>query len=165
MVFLLSGAMHLFGDEKTAQELVSQGNALYLKGEFEKAIQLYRDALLHKVEDLTKAKIHYNLGNTYYRSGELEKALKEYREALRLNPTDKDAKFNLEVVLRALEGRQGVLRGGPSEIEKGSEKEALDEEVRLLLQRLEQADFSRDPKGIPQGPSGEEKPKETKKDW
>ena len=165
IIFLLSVVVHASGVEKTVQELVAQGNALYLKGDFQDAIKVYREAFLHHLEDPDKAKLHYNLGNSHYRLGELEKALKEYQEALRLNPDDNDAKFNLEVVMRALQGKRGVLKGGPSEIEKGAEQQALSEEIKLLLQRLEQSDFSRDPKGIPQPPSGEEKPKEYKKDW
>ncbi len=157
LLFLFLVTTPVFGDEKMLEELVSQGNAFYLKGEFQKAIAAYRDAFLHEMEDSTRAKIHYNLGNTHYRLGELEKSLKEYQEALRLDPGDKDAKHNLEVVLQALQG--------PSQVEGGAQEEALDEEMKLLLQQLEQAEWGRDPKGIPQPPSGEKPPKEYKKDW
>ena len=152
------------GEEKTSQELVSQGNALYLKGNFKEALDVYEQALLLQPEDMTKSKIHYNLGNTRYRLGELKEAFREYQEALRLNPNDKDAKFNLEVVLRALEGEKGALRRGPSEVQEGPKQDFLDEEVKLILQKIDEQE-SRDAKGIPTPPSGEKELKEYKKDW
>ena len=164
VVFLFIMGTTVFGEEKTSQELVSQGNALYLKGDFKEALDVYQQALLLQPEDITKSKIHYNLGNTYYRLGELKEAFREYQEALRLDPNDKEAKFNLEVVLRALEGQKGVLQGGPSEVQGGPKQDSLDEEVRLILQKIDEQE-SRDTKGIPTPPSDEKKPKEYKKDW
>ena len=163
-IFLLCFMGYASADEKSVPELVSQGNDLYLKGEFRKAIEVYQEVLLREVKDITKAKVHYNLGNAHYRLGELEKALKEYQEALRLNPSDNDSKFNLEVVLRALQGGRGVLKEKPSEVQRGPQQESLDEEVKLILQQLEKEEV-RDPKGTPVPPSGEEKPKTYKKDW
>ena len=163
-LFLFFFIGYASADEKNVPELVSQGNDLYLKGEFRKAMEVYREALLREVKDLTKAKIHYNLGNSHYRLGELEKALKEYQEALRLNPSDSDSKFNLEVVLRALQGGKGILKEKPSEVQRGPQQDPLDKEVRLILQQLEKEEV-RDPKGPPVPPSGEEKPKTYKKDW
>ena len=162
LFFFLAGRVS--AEEKIVRDLVTEGNAFYLKGEFRKAMEAYQEALLQEMEDVTKAKIHYNLGNSHYRLGEFEKALKEYQESLRLNPDDTDAKFNLEMALRALQGERGLLKEGPSEIQGGSKQEALDEEVRLILQRLEQTE-SRDPKGLPVPPSDEKKTKEYKKDW
>ena len=163
-VFLFFFIGYAKADEQSVPELVSQGNDFYLKGEFRKAIEVYQEALLPEMKDLTKAKIHYNLGNSHYRLGELEKALKEYQEALRLNPGDSDSKFNLEVVLRALQGGKGVLKEKPSEVQRGPQQESLDKEVRFILQQLEREEV-RDPKGLPVPPSGEEKPKIYKKDW
>ena len=114
--------------------------------------------------DPSKAKIHFNLGNTHYRLHEFEKALKEYREALRLNPDDKEAKFNFEVALQALQGKEGALKS-PVDVQGGSE-EKLQEQVTLILQQIQQSEFGRNPKGPPPPiPPQPEKSKEYKKDW
>lgn len=149
------------GENKVSQ-LVSKGNDLYLEGDFKKAQEAYQEALLLSVENTTKGKIHYNLGNTYYRLGELKKSLKEYEEALRLNPEDRDAKFNFEVVLRALQGEEKVLLKDPSRVEETPED--LSEEITFILQKLEQEEFN-DPQGIPMPPTPTEKIKDYKRDW
>ncbi|MBI4437286.1 MAG: tetratricopeptide repeat protein [Candidatus Omnitrophica bacterium] len=146
------------------EELVSQGNAFYTQNDFRKALEIYQEALL-QAEDLSKAKVHYNLGNTYYHLGQLENALREFKEALRLNPNDENSKYNLEVVLRALEGKRFVLRDLPADVTANSKQDTLDEEIRLILQSLEEAEF-RDPKGLPTPPPPPgEKTKPYKKDW
>lgn len=151
------------GEEKSVQELVSMGNDLYLKGDFKEALKVYQEALLLPSHDLTQSKIHYNLGNAYYRLGNLEKALWEYQEALRKNPEDRDTKFNLEIVLRALQGEKGILKGDPSEVEDAMQ-EGLDPEIKVLLQQLEKDEFQ-NPQGIPIPPSDEKSPKPYKRDW
>lgn len=41
--------------------------------------------------------LHYNLGNAYYRFKEIGKAILNYERALKHDPTDANARFNLEV--------------------------------------------------------------------
>jgi tetratricopeptide (TPR) repeat protein len=49
------------------------------------------------------AQAYYNIGNTHFRQGNLPGAVEAYQSALRLNPTDMDAKYNLELVLQLLQ--------------------------------------------------------------
>ena len=49
---------------------------------------------------------NYNLGNTYYEGQNFESAIDAYKESLRLNPDDKDAKYNLELALKQQEQQQ-----------------------------------------------------------
>lgn len=51
------------------------------------------------------AAVYYNLGNCYYRQKDLAHAVLNYRRALRLDPSDRDAAFNLELVQTKLEDR------------------------------------------------------------
>ena len=161
---LLLSRFALAGETTTVEELASQGNAFYTKGDFRRAFERYQEALL-EAEGPSKAKIHYNLGNTYYHLGQLENALKAFQEALRLNPNDENSKYNLEVVLKALEGKTFALRDIPAEVKTNPQQDTLDEEIRVLLQSLEEAEF-RDSKGLPTPPSPPgEKTKPYKKDW
>ena len=54
--------------------------------------------------------------------GRYEDARDAYREALRIEPTDRDAKFNLEIVQRILSGRpaQPGQQSGPGQGQAGS---------------------------------------------
>lgn len=45
-----------------------------------------------------QAKAAYNYGNALYRVGDFDGAIEAYKKALELNPNDKDAKYNLEVI-------------------------------------------------------------------
>lgn len=49
--------------------------------------------------------LYYNLGNCYYRTKELGKAVLNYQRALRLDPSDEDAAFNLQLVQSKLADR------------------------------------------------------------
>ncbi|MBI4368298.1 MAG: tetratricopeptide repeat protein [Candidatus Omnitrophica bacterium] len=74
------------------------GTTLYQLDQFQEAdTQLERSVANAKTKDL-KAEAWYNYGNTQYRLGQFDKAIQAYREALHLNPSDQDAKFNLELL-------------------------------------------------------------------
>jgi Ca-activated chloride channel family protein len=97
------------------------GNALHMQKNLEEALQSYHRAL-DAPDSLTRAKTFYNLGNTLVGSGRLQEAVAAYVNALRLDPEDADAKHNLELARRLLEGRQAQQRGRGREKEEGEEQ-------------------------------------------
>lgn len=77
---------------------VEKADEAYMRGtkaDYLEAIQLYKKAM---IEEGTSAALYYNLGNAYYRSDSLAKAILNYERALRLDPTDKDIRANLDFV-------------------------------------------------------------------
>ena len=58
-----------------------------------------------------RALVYYNLGNSFFREGDFGRAVDAYIEVLKLDPSDKDAKHNLELALDRL--RQQASSGGP----------------------------------------------------
>lgn len=52
------------------------------------------------------AKAYYNLGNALYRQQQFDQAVASYEKSLGLNPSDRDAKINLEMALEKLEEQQ-----------------------------------------------------------
>lgn len=91
--------------------LVEMADSAYSNDDFATAAQLYTEA----IDSLgTSSKLYYNLGNTYYRMGKPGQAVVAYERALRLDPTDKDARTNLEFVNSRLidrPGERGTLFG------------------------------------------------------
>lgn len=100
---------------------MNKGSALYKLNDFENAEKSYQSALA--IEDKkAKADLYYNIGNTYFKQGEaaaqsdpsqvqekLKKARDSYINCLDINPDDRDAKWNLEIVqhiLKQLENQQ-----------------------------------------------------------
>ena len=78
----------------------------YSKGDFGVA----RDALERVVElGFGSSKVYYNLGNAYYKLGqqseqafeygELGRAVLNYRRALRIDPSDADVRYNLDIAI------------------------------------------------------------------
>jgi Ca-activated chloride channel family protein len=82
------------------------GNVLYHTGKFEDALAELSRSTETFTEARLKAFAHYNRGNVYARMGEDSRAIEEYKKALLLNPSDEDAKFNLEFVRRNNPRRQ-----------------------------------------------------------
>ena len=93
---------------------INAGNALHMLGDFARALPDYAKAI-DISERGVRAIAQYDRGNTLFRLGRLEDARDAYREALRLDPNDRDAKFNLELVDRTIAARsasQTPLPGG-----------------------------------------------------
>ena len=134
VVLLLAGCT-----EPKATKLNRAGNAAYEAGDYQTALDRYREAqveepdqpafaynagnALHRLQQFDRAvpesqraaasgpdevrfRAYYAVGNHYFRQDRLREARDAYKNALKLNPSDLDAKFNLEVVQRLLDERQ-----------------------------------------------------------
>lgn len=69
------------------------GDSAYSQGKYNEAIRIYEVAL---AKEGNSVELHYNLGNAYFRNNMIGKAILNYERALRIDPTDEDAKANLE---------------------------------------------------------------------
>lgn len=82
------------------------GNVQYKQKKYMDAVNKY-SALTNSTNDkVEKANIYYNLGNSYLKAQKLDESIKSYKESLRLNPTDKETKFNLAYAQRLLVQQQ-----------------------------------------------------------
>ena len=94
------------------------GNAQYRLRHYEEAVKTYRSAMSGDAK--LRQWAYFNLGNAYVRAAEdatdrtdpLKKAVGAFEEAVRLDPGDRDAKWNLELALRRL-GETEEAAGGP----------------------------------------------------
>lgn len=71
--------------------LFTQANAQYAEGNYGEAAIGYEQILVES----PSAEVYYNLGNAYFKQGELAQSILAYERALRLDPSNKDAKYNL----------------------------------------------------------------------
>jgi len=81
------------------------GNVLFRKGEYDKAIEEYLRAQSKGGRSLSQSAV-FNRGNAQMMKGEVKEAVGSYIQALRLDPTDADAKRNLELALRLMKQQQ-----------------------------------------------------------
>ena len=77
------------------KSLADQANAAYQRDDFNSALSLYEQAAK---EDGTSSLLYYDMGNTHYRLGNMGKAVLCYERALLLDPSNDDARTNLEFV-------------------------------------------------------------------
>jgi tetratricopeptide (TPR) repeat protein len=86
----------------SAASLAVRADSAYSKEEYKSAIELYNQSI---ADEGVSSEIYYNLGNAYYRAGHLGKAIINYERALKLDPSNKDAKVNLDFVNRNIEDK------------------------------------------------------------
>ncbi len=100
----------LIAQEPEIVELrVNAGNALHQLGQHAEANEEYGYASREGSSGIA-AVAYYQTGNTLFRMGQLEEAREAYKDALRLDPGDRDAKFNIEVLGGLLRDMNAELR-------------------------------------------------------
>ncbi len=82
-------------DDLTPDELWAKGNNAYINGNFSKAVEFYTQI---EGRGLASLPLYYNLGNSYFKLGDTAKSLLYLHRAKKLNPSDADTKYNIEVV-------------------------------------------------------------------
>lgn len=82
--------------------LGQRADSAYNAENYREAIELYNRSI---AEEGRSGDIYYNLGNAYYRADKLGKAVVSYERALQLDPTNKDARTNLEFVRSRIQDR------------------------------------------------------------
>ena len=75
----------------------ADANQAYTEGRYADAATLYQ-AIIDDAPTITRAyaPVYYNLGNARFKQGELSQAILAYERCLRLRPTDKNARYNLQ---------------------------------------------------------------------
>ena len=79
--------------------LFADANAQYAEGNYAEAAATYEQILVSSSaseDPYSMAEVYYNLGNSYFKQGELAQSILAYERALRLKPSMKDAKHNLQ---------------------------------------------------------------------
>lgn len=89
---------------RAESQLITQADSAYNADDFRQAADMYLNVIQ---QEGPSAKLYYNLGNTYYRLGEMGNAVIAYERALRLDPSDKDARNNLDFVNARITDRPG----------------------------------------------------------
>ena len=76
---------------------LGRGSSSFKLGDFDSAKNAF-DESLRSSDNSIKSKALYNIGNILYKNDKSKEALAFYRKALELNPNDKEAKYNYELL-------------------------------------------------------------------
>ena len=80
----------------------NEANSLYKMKKYKEALKLYSEIKDKKLKEKTL----YNEGKCLAKIGKINEAIKKYEEALKINPNDKDAKYNLELLKKHKKKKQ-----------------------------------------------------------
>ena len=90
---LLALPLGMQAAESYPDSLWRSGVEAYTAGDWKQAADDWSDVA---ATGLSSKELYYNLGNAYFKSGETAKAILHYERALRMDPSDKDVRYNLE---------------------------------------------------------------------
>lgn len=93
ILFLLLAIVSMIAQAVTPSEMKTQADSAYARADYETAVKLYGEL----AEQNLTADVCYNLGCAYYRIDDIAHSVLWFERALKLNPSDKDVLFNLEL--------------------------------------------------------------------
>ena len=110
---------------------------LYHEGKYEEAVDRFTKASASD-EAALSAQAHYNLGNTYFRMGDYQNAIASYEESLKLEPTDMDAKYNLELARRMLKNQMQPQEDNQDQEQQQQQQQEQEQEQQQQQQENQQ---------------------------
>ena len=78
----------------------------YKAEDYQRAEKIYQQSQGNKYDKKSRSDNFHNLGNTRMKSENYEGAIEAYKEALRINPNDKETRYNLSEAKRKLKKKQ-----------------------------------------------------------
>lgn len=92
--------LSIFSLTASAVNLATQADSAYNREAYGDAIRLYNESI---AADGASSTVFYNLANAYYRDNQLGKAIIYYERALALDPSNSEARTNLDFVRTRIE--------------------------------------------------------------
>ncbi len=138
-----------------------QGNALHALGRHAEAREAWKRALERDQAGALSSRALQNMGTALAAEGDQAGAVKAMAEALRRDPSNEDARYNLEVLLR----RKGGGKGQPKdEGQDGQKKQGPPEQGQGSQQQQQQAQQAQDGQRKPGPPEPEQRQGQERKD-
>jgi Ca-activated chloride channel family protein len=113
----------------------NQGAAYYRAGDYAKAQEAWKSAIQSapsisdpKRREKLKSESLYNLGNAAYRNGKLEDAVSAYRAAKEMDPEDREAAHNLELVLAEIKERKQKMQDQKNQSQQQKDQKKKEEQ-------------------------------------
>ena len=94
-------------DAVAADEPLWTGAAeAYAGGNWQEALDMYKQI---EAQGRVSDRLYYNIANAYYKNGNLGECILYYEKALKLNPSNADARFNLDIARESVLDRIEVV--------------------------------------------------------
>ncbi len=106
--------------------------------------------------DIERSEVAYNTGNAQFAQKKLQEALESYRLAMRLNPDDREAKYNYALTKKMLEAQQQQEQNQDQNQDENKEDQDKQQQDQQQDQNQE-GDKEQEGDNKPQPESGDEK--------
>ncbi|MDR2066339.1 MAG: tetratricopeptide repeat protein [Endomicrobium sp.] len=143
------------GDFKTASEilnkqvqdnpnnndiLINSSGVDYKLNKFDESKLKYNKVLSSSMSaQADKFVSYYNLGNAEFKQGNINEAINFYKEAIKINPDDKDSKYNLEVALKKL-NEKGLSQNQNKQQDKNKDQQnKKEQDLKRQMEQNEKA--------------------------
>jgi len=94
IIGLLFLSISTFAQLSEQQKIIEQANQAYSSTDYENAISLYESVISAGYES---SALYFNLGNAYFKENNIPAAILYYEKARKMDPTDENIRFNLEL--------------------------------------------------------------------
>lgn len=118
------------------------GNALYKNGKKDEALQVYDNVLKRSKIPLEHSAVQYNKGVVYQNNDKLDECIDAYKKALRIDPSDEDARLNLQKALKKKKSQQqqdqknqGQKNQQKDQQQSKLSKKEAEEQLKALMQQ------------------------------
>lgn len=91
---------------KDVRNRYNRGCASFQNANYEGASAAFRSALKRTDDKKITFRSAYNLGNSLFKQGDLEGAAQAFKQAIKINPGDKDSKYNYGLALKTIKENQ-----------------------------------------------------------
>lgn len=99
------------------------GDAQYKQKRYDEAVKTYKQALSKTVDKDLKARTFHNIGNAYLKSEKISESIDAYKNALKINPGDRETKYNLSYALKMQKNQQQQNQSNKNKNDKNKDKQ------------------------------------------
>ena len=108
----------------------NRGCAAYQNGDYQTAAAAFASVLRRSEDNEVRFKAAYNMGNAAFKQGDFQSAADYFKQALGYDSSNPDARYNLEIALRALQKQKDQQSRDQQQQDSGSEQDQSESEKK-----------------------------------